>query len=135
MQYETSCVSETEALGEALAKAYPPPQVFCLTGDLGAGKTALVRGLARGYGFSGRVMSPTFTLMHIYEGDVPIHHFDLYRLTTDEELDDIDFDSYLENGVTVIEWPDAFMHRIDRALLIKITYSGETNRILKTEEI
>lgn len=134
MRYETNSAAETEALGEVLAKAYPPPQVFCLTGDLGAGKTAFTRGLARGYGFSGRVMSPTFTLMHIYEGDVPIHHFDLYRLHTDEELDDIDFDSYLENGITVIEWPDAFMHRINNALFIKITYNGETCRILETEE-
>ncbi len=135
MQYETHSAAETEALGEALAHAFMPPHTFCLIGDLGAGKTAFTRGLARGYGFSGRVMSPTFTLLHIYDGSVPIHHFDLYRLSSDEELDDIDFDSYLENGITVIEWPNAFMHRIGRATVVRITAKNADIRQIETEEI
>lgn len=134
MEYKTNSPAETEALAQTLAATYQPPHVFCLTGDLGAGKTAFTRGLAKAYGFSGRVQSPTFTLMHIYEGDIPIHHFDLYRLGSDEELDDIGFDSYLGNGITVIEWPDAFWHRIEKATIVRIRHLGGDQRCLTVEE-
>ncbi len=124
----TSSPAETEKLGERLATEYPAPQVFCLTGDLGAGKTALTRGIAKGYGFSGRVTSPTFTLMHVYAGIETVHHFDLYRLSDEEELDAIGFDGFLRDGIAVIEWPDMFYDRIGAALKITITRLSDTER-------
>ncbi|MBQ7036521.1 MAG: tRNA (adenosine(37)-N6)-threonylcarbamoyltransferase complex ATPase subunit type 1 TsaE [Clostridia bacterium] len=128
MEYITKSVEETEALGEKLAKENPAPCIFCMTGDLGAGKTAMTRGIARGYGYSGRVSSPTFTIMHIYEGDTTVHHFDLYRIEDEEELDAIGFDSFLAEGISVIEWPDAFYDRIGPSTLIRITRLSDTER-------
>ena len=81
MEYHTRGERETEALGERLGKAVGPGTVIAYTGDLGAGKTAFTRGLARGLGYSGRVTSPTFTIVNEYEGGrLPLFHFDLYRL-------------------------------------------------------
>ncbi len=133
-EYITHSVEETEALGQALAESYPPPHVFCLTGDLGAGKTAMTRGIAGGYGFSGRVSSPTFTIMHLYEGEPAIHHFDLYRIEDEEELDAIGFDSFLREGISVIEWPDRFKERIGACTKITITRISDTERRLTVEE-
>lgn len=134
-EYIMHSVEETEAFGESLAKKYPAPHVFCLTGDLGAGKTAMTRGIARGYGFSGRVSSPTFTIMHVYEGDVPLHHFDLYRIEDEEELDAIGFDSFLREGISVIEWPDAYATRIGTCTEITITRISDEERKLSVKEI
>ncbi len=128
-------VEETEQFGEMLAKKYPAPHIFCLTGDLGAGKTAMTRGIARGYGFSGRVSSPTFTIMHIYEGVETVHHFDLYRIEDEEELDAIGFDGFLREGISVIEWPDSFQARIGACTRITITRQSDTARHLLLEEI
>ena len=134
MEYITNSAEETEAFGESLAKKYPAPHVFCLLGDLGAGKTAMTRGIARGYGFSGRVSSPTFTIMHVYEGEIAVHHFDLYRIEDEEELDAIGFDSFLREGISVIEWPNAFFERIGAATKITITtLSDEARKIEVTE--
>ena len=107
MEVITKSVEETEAFGENLAKKYSAPHIFCLTGDLGAGKTAMTRGIARGYGFSGRVSSPTFTIMQLHDtGRLPLYHFDWYRLESAEELYELSMDEYLQNGgVAVIEWP------------------------------
>ena len=81
MEFVTECEQETEALGERLAGRLEPGAVVAFTGDLGAGKTALTRGLARGLGISGRVTSPTFTVVNEYEGGrLPLFHFDMYRL-------------------------------------------------------
>jgi len=135
MEYITNSVEETEKFGEMLAEKYPPPHVFCLTGDLGAGKTAMTRGIARGYGFSGRVSSPTFTIMHMYEGKETVHHFDLYRIEEEEELDAIGFDSFLREGISVIEWPDRFYDRIGPATRITITRLSEESRKIEEEAI
>lgn len=116
---------ETESIAKELATKMPSGGVFLLIGDLGAGKTAFARGLAAGYGFNGRVNSPTFTLVHEYKGNMPICHFDLYRLVDEDELWDIGFFEYINNNsVCIIEWPNDFMAimpensivvRIDRA--------------------
>lgn len=135
MEYFTNSVEETENFGEALAKRYPAPHVFCLTGDLGAGKTAMTRGIARGYGFLGRVSSPTFTIMHLYEGEETVHHFDLYRIEDEEELDAIGFDSFLREGISVIEWPDCFYDRIGPCTRITITRLSEEGRKIEEEHI
>ncbi len=106
---------ETEKIAADLAEKYGSDRTFLLFGDLGAGKTAFTRGLARGYGSTDRVASPTFTLVHEYTGNVKIYHFDLYRLLDSDELYDIGFSDYFsENTVRVIEWPDAFAEEMPK---------------------
>ena len=107
MTFETHSPEQTEALGEALGKVLRPGTVVAYTGDLGAGKTAFTRGLARGLGCHGRVTSPTFTIVNEYEGPTPLFHFDLYRLGGEEELWDIGWEDYLaRNGVCAVEWSE-----------------------------
>ncbi|MEY4387032.1 MAG: hypothetical protein RLY20_2315 [Verrucomicrobiota bacterium] len=103
--------AETESLGEAWGRAAQPGLVIALSGDLGAGKTALVRGLARGLGFAGRIHSPTFTLVNVYEGGrLPLFHLDLYRLETPEQIHSAGVDEYLQpEGVAVIEWAERLL--------------------------
>src|SRR5436190_8187324 len=100
--------AETEALGEAWGRAADSGLVLGLSGDLGAGKTQLVKGLARGLGITARVHSPTFALVHVYEGGrLTLFHLDLYRLDTPEEILSAGLDDYLRpDGVTVIEWAE-----------------------------
>lgn len=99
---------ETEALGETWGRAAVPGAVVALCGDLGAGKTQLVKGFARGLGFAGRVHSPTFSLVNIYAGGrLTLFHLDLYRLETPEQIVAAGLEEYLQPaGVTVIEWAD-----------------------------
>ena len=99
--------TETEAVGEALAARLQGGDVVAYLGDLGAGKTAFTRGLARGLGYVGRVTSPTFTIVNEYEGEIPLFHFDLYRLGDEEELFDIGWEDYLgRGGVCAVEWSE-----------------------------
>ncbi|ADU50391.1 Uncharacterized protein family UPF0079, ATPase [Thermaerobacter marianensis DSM 12885] len=96
-----------ERLGERLAAALQPGDWIALTGPLGAGKTTLVRGLARGLGFRGRVASPTFTLVHVYRGRLPLYHLDLYRLEGEDALRDVVDPGEMEAaGAVVVEWAD-----------------------------
>ena len=106
----TSSPEETAALGERIGTICPRGAVFALAGDLGAGKTLFVQGLARGLGFSGEGTSPTFNLMNVYEGKMRLTHFDVYRLERAEELYDIGFYEYADDseGVVVVEWFDKF---------------------------
>lgn len=107
MEYITQQVEETEQLAQELAKTLKPNTLLALYGDLGAGKTAFVRGLARGLGCRDRVSSPTFAIVNEYEGDMPLFHFDLYRLVGWEDLDEIGFDEYLNRGgVCAVEWSE-----------------------------
>ena len=100
--------SDTEALGERLARSLPGGGVvIALYGELGAGKTAFVRGLARGLGIGETVVSPTFTIVNEYSGDRELFHFDMYRLGSAEELFDIGWEDYLERGgVCAVEWSE-----------------------------
>ena len=105
MNYRSHAVKETEAFAEKLAKALFPGAVVALWGGLGAGKTAFVRGLARGLGVAGRVTSPTFTLVHEHRGSPGLCHFDLYRLDEDG-LMDMGVEEYFGSGaISAIEWP------------------------------
>ena len=107
MEYLSHSETETEAAGQALAAKLRPGDVVAYRGDLGAGKTAFTRGLARGLGCHGRVTSPTFTIANEYEGPTPLYHFDLYRLGGEEELWDIGWEDYLaRNGVCAVEWSE-----------------------------
>ena len=107
-RFITNGPEETEALGARLAGALEPGAVVAFTGDLGAGKTAFVRGLARGLGIPDRVTSPTFTIVNEYDGGrLPLFHFDLYRLGCADELFDIGWEDYLaQGGVCAVEWSE-----------------------------
>ena len=116
MEYRSNSPGETEALGAALAKLLWPGAVVAFTGDLGAGKTAFVRGMAQGLGVAGRVTSPTFTIVNEYEGGrLPLFHFDLYRLASSDELFDIGWEDYLRRGgVCAVEWSENAAGALER---------------------
>ncbi len=98
---------DTEQIGERLSKNLPDGTVVAMYGDLGAGKTAFVRGMARGMGLSCRVSSPTFTIVNEYLGERQLIHFDMYRLSSADELFDIGWEDYLARGaVCAVEWSE-----------------------------
>ena len=98
---------ETEALGEKLAKSIPGGAVIAMYGDLGAGKTAFVRGMARGLELDCRVSSPTFTIVNEYLGDRELIHFDMYRLSCADKLFDIGWEDYISRGaICAVEWSE-----------------------------
>ena len=106
----TSNENETMSVGAALAKTVGKGVVFTLIGDLGAGKTHFVKGFVKGLGCSELVTSPTFTLLNVYEaGKVPVYHFDMYRLESLEEAEELGFNEYFDlkslDGVVFVEWP------------------------------
>jgi tRNA threonylcarbamoyladenosine biosynthesis protein TsaE len=111
-------VGETEAYGENLARFLRAGDILWLYGDLGAGKTALVRGLARGLGVTERVTSPTYTINNVYEGRITLAHYDAYRLECFEDLTGAGWDEY-ETGVRAAEWAERAGAGV-RGILIKI---------------
>ncbi len=105
--YITKNEQETEALGAEFAKNLPGGSVIAMYGDLGAGKTAFVRGMAKGLGLTCRVTSPTFTIVNEYLGDRELIHFDMYRLQSADELFDIGWEDYLSRGaICAVEWSE-----------------------------
>lgn len=103
----TKSEAETEKAGESFSKNLPGGTVVAMYGDLGAGKTAFVRGMARGMGLSCRVSSPTFTIVNEYLGERELIHFDMYRLKSSDELFDIGWEDYLARGaVCAVEWSE-----------------------------
>ena len=108
MEITTNSPAETEAVGASLAATLEPGSVIAFTGDLGAGKTAFTRGLAKGLGIEERVTSPTFTIVNEYEGGrLPLFHIDMYRLGSTDELFDIGWEDYLaRGGVCAVEWSE-----------------------------
>ena len=108
MEYLCRSEAETEALGARLSTVLAPGDVVAYRGGLGMGKTAFTRGLARGLGYSGRVTSPTFTIVNEYEGGrLPLFHFDMYRLEGADSLFDIGWEEYLDRGgVCAVEWSE-----------------------------
>jgi len=134
----TSNAVETEAVGEALGSQLQIGDVVVLSGDLGAGKTTLAKGLARALGVTQPVTSPTFTIVQEYDGRVPVAHVDVYRLERIQELYDFGFEELLEGRVTIVEWGEAIaivlphdrvdvsiaMDDADDARLVDIVASG-----------
>lgn len=136
MDYISHSEAETEALGRRLAAALSPGAVVAYRGGLGMGKTAFTRGLARGLGYEGRVTSPTFTIVNEYEGGrLPLFHFDMYRLESEEELFDIGWEDYLHRGgVCVVEWSEKVAGALGGALRVDIRRGErETDRIITME--
>ena len=125
----TTSEEETESAGEHLAASLGPGDVVLLFGDLGAGKTAFVRGLARGLGASGEdVSSPTFTIIQEYAGRVTLYHVDLYRLEP-LEVDDLGLDDLVYGeGIVAIEWADRWNGRPDDVIEVRLEEAGEDRR-------
>ena len=126
---------DTMAVGRALAETLAAGSIVLLSGDLGAGKTAFVRGMASGLGINpSEVSSPTFTLVQEYRGGrLPLYHVDLYRLAS-IEVDDLGLDELtLEGGVTSIEWPDRLPQPYDGAIVVRIEHGGGDTRAITVE--
>ena len=130
MQFITNAPEETEALGEKLAKLLRPGTVLAYLGDLGAGKTAFTRGLARGLGCRETVTSPTYTIVNEYLGGrLPLFHFDMYRLTSSDDLWDIGWEDYLDRqGVCAVEWSENVPEAMAGALTVQIEKLGDSVR-------
>jgi len=127
---ETHSESETEAVGRTLAQHLEPGAVVLISGDLGAGKTAFVRGVAEGLGIApAEVSSPTFTLIQEYRGGrLGLYHVDLYRLTS-KEVDDLGLDDLmLEGGVMAVEWPDRLPRPVEGAVQVDIQLVDDSTR-------
>ncbi len=135
MQYITNSPAETENLGAALASRLKPGTVLAFRGDLGAGKTAFTRGLARGLGYRESVTSPTYTIVNEYLGGrLPLFHFDMYRLSSAEELWDIGWDDYLERGgICAVEWSENVAEAMEGAVTVSIRVLGEHSRQIEIE--
>ena len=126
----TNSPSETQVLGQALGQLADPGDIFLLTGPLGAGKTCLVQGIARGLGIQGLTPSPTFMLAREYrEGRLPLYHIDLYRLEF-KEITELGLDEYLYGqGIAAVEWAEKDPSLMgDDHLLIEIAYAGDSGR-------
>lgn len=103
--WETFSPQETENIGEKMGIEAMPGQVYSLDGDLGVGKTVFTKGFARGLGISEHVTSPTFTIINEYQGRIPLYHFDVYRISCEEEMDDTGYEDYFYGeGVSLVEW-------------------------------
>ncbi len=135
MQYITNSPAQTEAVGEALAKCLQPGTVIAYLGDLGAGKTAFTRGLARGLGCDDSVTSPTYTIVNEYlSGRMPLFHFDMYRLRSSEELWDIGWEDYLERGgVCAVEWSENVTDAMENAIWVRLEKLGDECRRITIE--
>lgn len=130
----TSEESETEALGAALAALLPRPAVIALHGDLAAGKTALVRGLARALGFEGAVNSPTFTLINQYGDAPPLYHLDLYRLDSLDELAELGIEDLFDQGLCAIEWAERAGRLLpEQRIEIRLEHAGADLRSIEIE--
>lgn len=107
--WETFSPKETEAIGEKMGQDAMPAQIYCLDGDLGVGKTVFTKGFARGLGITDHITSPTFTIINEYMGRIPLYHFDVYRISCEEEMDDTGYEDYFYGeGVSLVEWAALF---------------------------
>ena len=135
MEFLTHSPEETELLGETLAKKLMGGEILAYRGDLGAGKTAFTRGLARGLGISDRVTSPTYTIVNEYEGGrLPLFHFDMYRLDSADDLFDIGWEDYLlRGGVCAVEWSENVPEAMEDAITVEIRKISENDRQILIE--
>lgn len=135
MEFITNSPAQTEAIGAALGKILKPGTVIAYRGDLGAGKTAFTRGLARGLGSTELVTSPTYTIVNEYLGGrCPLFHFDMYRLASSDDLWDIGWEDYLDrNGVCAVEWSENVADALEEPIVITIEKLGEDSRRITME--
>ena len=135
MTFTTNSPAETERIGEALGKILPAGAILAYEGDLGAGKTAFTRGLARGLGYTDPVTSPTYTIVNEYLGGrLPLFHFDMYRLHSSDDLFDIGWEDYLDrNGICAVEWSENVAEAMEGAITVRIEKTGENTRCITLE--
>ena len=135
MTYITHSPGETEKLGQALGRRLPAGTVLAYRGELGAGKTAFTRGLARGLGYTEPVTSPTYTIVNEYLGGrLPLFHFDMYRLRSSDDLWDIGWEDYLERGgVCAVEWSENVADAMENAVTVNLEKLGENTRRITIE--
>ena len=135
MEFLTNSPEETEKVGAALGKILAPGAVLAYRGDLGAGKTAFTRGLARGLGYGEPVTSPTYTIVNEYLGGrLPLFHFDMYRLASSDDLWDIGWEDYLDRGgIAAVEWSENVDDAMEDAIVITIHKTGEESRRIEIE--
>ena len=137
MEFLTNSPEETEKVGAALGKILNPGTILAYRGDLGAGKTAFTRGLARGLGYAEPVTSPTYTIVNEYlSGRIPLFHFDMYRLGSSDDLWDIGWEDYLERGgVCAVEWSENVDDAMENAIYVNIEKTGEESRQITIEGV
>ena len=130
MEFITHSAAQTEEVGSKLAEQLKPGTVIAYKGDLGAGKTAFTRGLARGLGIFDPVTSPTYTIVNEYlNGRLPLFHFDMYRLRSADDLFDIGWDDYLERGgICAVEWSENVAEAMEDPITVTIEKTGEESR-------
>ena len=130
MIYLTNSPAQTESIGAALGAVLKPGTVIAYRGDLGAGKTAFTRGLAKGLGCDEIVTSPTYTIVNEYlSGRIPLFHFDMYRLGSSDDLWDIGWEDYLERGgVCAVEWSENVADALENPITVTIEKLGEDSR-------
>ena len=135
MEFITNSPEETEKVGAALGRILPPGTILAYRGDLGAGKTAFTRGLARGLGYAEPVTSPTYTIVNEYLGGrIPLFHFDMYRLRSSDDLFDIGWEDYLDRGgVCAVEWSENVDDAMEGAIYVTIHKTGEASRRIEIE--
>ncbi len=135
MEFITNSPKQTEEIGAALGKILTPGTVIAYLGDLGAGKTAFTRGLARGLGATELVTSPTYTIVNEYlSGRLPLFHFDMYRLASSDDLWDIGWEDYLERGgVCAVEWSENVADALENAISVRIDKIGDESRKITIE--
>ena len=127
--FRTHSPEETQAIGERVGQNLKPGDIVALIGDLGAGKTCLTQGIARGVKIEPNqiVNSPSYTLINEYAGKIPIYHIDLYRLQRQEEIMDLGLEEYLEgNGICIIEWADRMLDLLpEGCMTIELSWEDE----------
>ena len=135
MEFITHSPEETERVGAALGRVIPAGTVIAYEGDLGAGKTAFTRGLARGLGCAEQVTSPTYTIVNEYlSGRCPLFHFDMYRLRSADDLWDIGWEDYLDrNGVCAVEWSENVRDALEDPVIVRIEKLGDETRRVTME--
>jgi tRNA threonylcarbamoyladenosine biosynthesis protein TsaE len=132
MEIQSRSPQETSELGERLGALLQPGDVVLLSGELGAGKTVFVQGIARGLGFEGRVSSKSFVLLGEYQGRVKLYHADLYRLEEPEQVAELALEEVCADGVLVVEWPERAQATLPRELLtVRFEMTSEYSRLLR----
>ena len=140
MRYTSYSPEETEKIAYEFSQQLNAGDVVCMYGELGAGKTAFVRGLARGLGIKDHITSPTFTIVNEYYGKMPLYHFDVYRIADEDEMYEVGYEEYIDgDGVSVIEWPQLIKDILPKSYYsVKIDRNyeaGENSRIITIERV
>ena len=136
MKYTSHSTEYTEMLGSVFAKSLSSGDVIAFTGDLGAGKTAFIRGMAKGLGLNDRVTSPTYTIVNEYSGPVPLFHFDLYRLSGSDDLFDIGWEDYISRGgICAVEWSERASEELTGCIRVNISRISDNERLIEIEGV